>query len=70
MEMTTVIGTTKQEILQALRNGFKDFEDSIQYSTALTIDGLEAITTRNIKDYSKSIIPVFSPDDYLKTLEL
>ena len=36
-EMTEIIGTTKQEVIQALKNDFKDFEDSIQYSSALTI---------------------------------
>mgnify|MGYP006269958207 CR=1 FL=1 len=66
IEMVQVIGTTRTEILQALRNGFKDFEDSIQYSTALTIDGIEAIITRNVKDYEKSEIAIFTPENYLK----
>lgn len=67
MNMVRVVGTTKEEILQALKNGFKDFEDSIQYSTALTIDGIGAIITRNVKDYAKSKIAVFTPDNYLKS---
>lgn len=33
-EMVEIIGTTKAEILQALKNDFSDFEDSIQYSSA------------------------------------
>lgn len=32
--------TTKEGIVQALSNEFKDFEDSIQYSSALTIQDL------------------------------
>ncbi|WP_394349362.1 PIN domain-containing protein [Phaeodactylibacter luteus] len=67
IEMVQVAGTTKIEIIQALKNGFKDFEDSIQYSTALTIDGIEAIITRNVKDYEKSEIAVFTPENYLKS---
>ena len=66
-EMTEIVGTTKKEIIQALRNEFKDFEDSIQYSCALTVEGIEAILTRNIKDYSTSKIAVFTPENYLKT---
>jgi len=62
-----VIGTTKLEIKNALQTGFKDFEDSIQYSTALTIDGIEAIITRNIKDFRKSKIAIFTPEIYIKT---
>ena len=66
VDMTEVIGTTKKEILQALKNDFKDYEDSVQYSTALLIDGIEAIVTRNIKDYRNSKIAVFTPTNYLK----
>lgn len=68
-EMTEIVGTSKKEILQALRNDFKDFEDSIQYSCALAIKNLEAILTGNIKDYSNSEIAVFTPENYLKTKE-
>ena len=68
-EMTEVIGTTKKEILQALKNNFSDYEDSIQYSSALTIEGLDSIITRNIKDYKNSAIAVMTPIDFLKMLE-
>ena len=63
-----VIGTTKNEILLALRTGFKDFEDSIQYATARSVDGISAIITRNTKDYRKSEIAVFTPEIYITTL--
>lgn len=68
VEITEIVGTSKKEILKALRNDFKDFEDSIQYSCALTIKGLEAILTRNTKDFSNSEIAVFTPENYLKTM--
>ncbi len=65
-EITEIVGTTKSEIMQALRNDFSDFEDSIQYSSAITIEGIEAIITRNIKDYRNSQIAVLTPLNYLK----
>ncbi len=65
IEMTKIVGTTKKEITQALKNDFKDFEDSIQYSSAMRIKGLEAIITRNTKDYRNSIIAVMTPLDFL-----
>jgi len=65
-EMTHIVGTTRDEIMQALKNGFSDFEDSIQYSTALTVDGIEAIITRNVRDYKKSKIAVYTPENFLK----
>lgn len=68
-EMTEVVGTTKKEIIQALKNDFTDFEDSVQYSSALTINGLDAIITRNIKDYRNSSIAVMTPLNFLKMRE-
>ena len=65
-QITEIVGTTKKEILHALNNHFKDFEDSVQYSTALTVKGLEAIITRNVKDYTKAEIAVFTAENYLK----
>ncbi|WP_163378847.1 type II toxin-antitoxin system VapC family toxin [Cyclobacterium sp. SYSU L10401] len=65
--MFQIAGTTRNEIIQALKNNFKVFEDSIQYSTALSIEGIEAILTRNVKDYLNSEIAVFTPENYLKS---
>jgi predicted nucleic acid-binding protein len=42
-EMTEIVGTTKKEIIQALKNSFTDYEDSVQYSSALTIKCLDVI---------------------------
>ncbi len=65
--MAEIVATTRTtEITQALKNDFNDYEDSIQYSSALTIEGLEAIITRNVKDYKNSEIAVFTPSNYLK----
>ena len=68
VEITEIVGTSKKEIVQALKNNFKDFEDSIQYSSALTIKGIEAIITRNTKHYVNSSIAVFTSENYLKTM--
>lgn len=68
-EMTEIIGTTKTEIVQALKNDFSDYEDSVQYSSALNIKDLDAIITRNIKDYKNSSIAVMTPLNFLKMKE-
>ena len=68
-EMTEIIGTTKSEIVQALKNDFSDYEDSVQYSSALTVQGMDAIITRNIKDYKNSKISVMTPLNFLKMRE-
>ena len=68
-EMTEIIGTTKKEIIQALKNNFSDYEDSVQYSSARTIKDLDAIITRNIKDYRNSSIAVMTPLNFIKMKE-
>lgn len=68
-DMAEIIGTTKSEIVQALKNDFTDFEDSIQYSSALTVKSIDAIITRNVKDYKNASIAVMTPLHFLKTKE-
>ena len=55
----------KQDTFESLNNNFSDFEDSIQYSTALKVDNLDAIITRNIRDYKKSKVTVLTPEMFL-----
>ncbi len=43
---------------------FKDFEDGIQYYSALESQ-CKIIITRNMKDFKNSSIPVLSPKEYL-----
>jgi len=43
---------------------FKDFEDGIQFYTALEAN-CKVIITRNTKDYKNSTIPVFQPKEFL-----
>ena len=43
---------------------FKDFEDGIQFYTALDSQA-NAIITRNLKDFKHSTIPVMSPKEFL-----
>lgn len=47
-------------------NDFKDFEDAIQYFTAIDNEH-ELILTRNLKDFKKSTIPVMTAEVYLNT---
>tara|TARA_R110002073_G_scaffold194049_1_gene352992 strand:+ start:14 stop:208 length:195 start_codon:yes stop_codon:yes gene_type:complete len=52
-----------------LKNNFTNYEDSVQYSSALTVKDLDAIITLNIKDYRNSSIAVMSPLNFLKMKE-
>lgn len=48
----------------ALASDFKDFEDGIQYYTALE-NKLEIIITRNKKDFKTAKLPILSAKEYL-----
>jgi len=49
----------------ALVSDFKDFEDAIQYNTAIE-NGIDVIITRNKKDFKNSSLPVMNAREYLK----
>jgi len=48
----------------ALASDFKDFEDAIQYHTALE-NHLDIIISRNKKDVKSSVLPVLTAKEYL-----
>ena len=57
----------RQTIETALSLGLKDFEDSIQLACA-TLDQLDAIVTRDPKDFSDSNLPIYSPTELLNRI--
>ena len=65
--MVGILKVEEQTIKNALSSGFPDFEDSIQYFSAVNSKKINVIITRNIKDFKKSEIPVMTPGDFLKT---
>ena len=58
---------TDKIIDKGLASKFTDFEDALQYFSALKT-GSSIIITRNEKDFKSSEIPVFSPNEYLSVL--
>ncbi len=55
-------------IEKGLNSDFSDFEDSLQYFSALRT-GCDTIITRNGKDFKKSQIPVMTPDEFLNSIK-
>ena len=64
-----IIDSTESIIDKALNSDFSDFEDAIQYYTALEYQ-IPVILTRNIRDYKKASIVVQTPESYLVTKQL
>jgi predicted nucleic acid-binding protein len=52
----------------ALNSDFRDFEDAIQYYTAIEHDQ-EIIITRNQADFKESKIPVMTAGEFIKTIK-
>lgn len=57
-------------VTQALKAGFSDFEDGIQYCAAATVSSIEYIVTRDPKGFAASQLPVVSPAEALRRLSL
>ncbi|MEN9523752.1 MAG: hypothetical protein RL065_2129 [Bacteroidota bacterium] len=55
-------------ILESLQSGMKDFEDAVQYHTAISNKKIEAIVTRNHKDYKRSKIAVLTAEQAAKNI--
>lgn len=55
----------KEHVDKALSSKFNDFEDALQYFSALD-QNVNFIITRNIGDYKPSKIPVCTPADFLQ----
>ena len=63
------VATTNQRIVDdALASQFKDYEDAMQYYTAIKAKA-DAIITRNGKDFASSKIPVMTATEFLATLK-
>ena len=52
----------------ALNSEFRDFEDAIQYYTAIENDQ-DLIITRNQQDFKESKLPVMSAGEFIKTIK-
>ena len=63
--LVKVLAVDDKIIELALSSKFRDFEDGIQYYTAIE-NGINNLLTRNIKDYKEAKIAVLTAESYLK----
>ena len=59
-----VLNVDESDVDSALNSSFKDFEDAMQYFSALR-EGCDVIITRNKKDFAESKIQVLEPQEFL-----
>ncbi len=68
LSITHVLQMDRLVIEKALNSDFKDFEDALQNFAAINYGEIEVIVSRNIKDYKKSEIGVFTPESFVKLI--
>lgn len=59
--------TTGTDCKYALSSEVSDYEDAVMIETALRTQ-MDAIVTRNTKDYSKSVVSVLTPDALIQKI--
>jgi len=67
LKFIDIVESNKATVLNALYSDFDDFEDALQ-NYAVENTEIKIIITRNVKDYKKSKLSVYTPDSFLKTL--
>jgi len=60
--------TNRIIIQEAIKSGFNDFENAIQYYSAVQLGKIDIITTRDLKGFKKSELAVLSPETTLRLL--
>ena len=68
LQIVSVAGVTETEILAALKSGWNDFEDAVQYFTAQNIE-VSYIITINKKDYLSADIVVVEPEEFFNLIK-
>ncbi len=62
--LVNILEVNEYIIELSLESDFNDFEDAIQYYTALE-NKIDCLITRNKKDYKKSLITICTAEEYI-----
>lgn len=64
--ISEIVDLDEQIIEKGLNSNFADFEDSLQYFSALKSE-CSILVTRNCKDFKESILPIMTAEEFLLT---
>ena len=67
-QLFELLDTAGIDCRKAISSDISDYEDAVMVESAVR-SGVDCIVTRNIKDYSKSPVPVYLPSNFLKLIE-
>lgn len=69
LSILDILPMDRNVVMQAIDSGFGDFEDALQNYSALEYGKIDVVITRNVKDYRKSSLGVFTPEHFLKVFQ-
>jgi predicted nucleic acid-binding protein len=65
--MTNICMVNLNMLKSALTSPITDYEDAVQHECAVA-ENLDAIVTRNTKDFKNSTVKIYTPDEFLQVL--
>jgi len=68
LRLVKICSVNSTILLKAINSPITDYEDAVQHESALA-ENLDAIVTRNTKDYKNASIKVYSPIKFLQVLQ-
>ena len=68
LKIVEICRTNKSVLQNAFTLDFTDYEDAVQHECAAQ-ENLDAIVTRNVKDYKNATVKIYSPDEFLQVLQ-
>ena len=63
-----LLDTAGADCRHAIPSPVSDFEDAVMIETAIRVEA-DCIVTRNTRDYTASVVPVYTPEAFLQLLE-
>lgn len=68
LTITKICITNSNTLRAALISPITDYEDAVQHECAIA-ENLDAIVTRNTKDYKNATVKIYTPDEFLQVLQ-
>lgn len=67
LRVLNVLPLDSESIKLAISSNFNDIEDGMEHFIAMN-NQCDVIITRNLKDYKRSLLPVMTSEQYLRTI--
>jgi predicted nucleic acid-binding protein len=67
LQLVNVCDVNRQTLQIALNSKITDYEDAVQNESAIA-ENLDAIVTRNTKDFKNSTLKIYTPSEFLQII--